>query len=172
MGNQEGLFGTSPWKMVIEPINRAQIALLKNSVYPVGGFGCEEGNATGFSGPPTLTTLIKRSCALTLLVLVLLSTIVIALGGVSISLGLGIRHPVRGAVALTIGGLVVLAGMTLMYKALQHKKLAGRADSVIVNAEHYFNYRNRHLVRQPTNIRIKGSGGPIKPGQKPVVKGP
>ena len=109
---------------------------------------------------------------MTLLVLVLLSTIVIALGGVSISLGLGIRHPVRGAVALTIGGLVVLAGMTLMYKALQHKKLAGRADSVIVNAEHYLNYRNRHLVRQPTNIRIKGSGGPIKPGQKPVVKGP
>ncbi|MCL4486393.1 MAG: hypothetical protein M1537_08755 [Nitrospirae bacterium] len=109
---------------------------------------------------------------MTLLVLVLLSTIVIALGGVSISLGLGIRHPVRGAVALTIGGLVVLAGMTLMYKSFQHKTLASRADNVIVNAEHYFNYRNRHLVRQSANIRIKSSRGPVKPGQKPVVKGP
>ncbi len=106
---------------------------------------------------------------MTLLVLVLLSTIVIALGGVSISLGLGIRHPVRGAIALTIGGLVVLAGVTLLYKSLQHKKLAGRADDVIVNAEHYFNYRNRHLVRQSPNIRIKGAGSPVKPGQNPAA---
>ena len=108
---------------------------------------------------------------MTLLVLVLLSSIVIALGGVSISLGLGIRHPIRGAIALTIGGLIILSGMTLMYKSLQHKKLASRADSAIVNAEHFLQYRNRHLVRQPSNIRIKGAGGPVKSGQKPVVQG-
>lgn len=108
---------------------------------------------------------------MTLLVLVLLATIVIALGGVSVSLGLGIRHPLRGAVALTIGGLVVLAGMTLMYKVFQHKRLAARADNVIINAEHYLNYKNRHLVGPAPNIRIKGSGGPSKPGQKPFVKG-
>ncbi len=108
---------------------------------------------------------------MTLLILVLLATIVIALGGVSISLGLGIRHPVRGAVALTIGGLVVLAGMTLMYKSLQHKMLASRADSVIVNALHYLNYRNRHLAGSPPNVRVKSAGGPVKPGQKPPVKG-
>lgn len=107
---------------------------------------------------------------MTLLILVLLSTIVIGLGGVSISLGLGIRHPIRGAIALTIGGLVALAGTTLMYKSLQHKKLASRADNVIVNAEHYLNFRNRHLAGSPANIRVKNSGGPVKPGQKPVVK--
>jgi len=107
---------------------------------------------------------------LALLILVLLSTIVIALGGVSISLGLGIRHPVRGAVALTIGGLVILAGMTLLYKSLQHKKLASRADSVIVNAEHFLRYRNTHLVgHAATNIRIKGAGGPVEPGKKTPV---
>lgn len=108
---------------------------------------------------------------MTLLILVLLATIVIALGGVCLSLGLGIRHPIRGAVALTIGGLVVLAGMTLMYKVLQHKKLASRADDVIVNAERYFSYRNRHLVGPAPNIRVKGPGSPVKQGQKPVVKG-
>ncbi len=95
----------------------------------------------------------------------------IALGGVSISLGLGIRHPIRGAVALTIGVLVVLAGMTLMYKSLQHKTLASRADNVIINAEHFLTFRNRHLSTRPANIRVKGSGGPVKPSQKPVVQG-
>ena len=105
-----------------------------------------------------------------LLILVLLSTIVIALGGVSISLGLGIRHPVRGSVALTIGGLVVLAGMTLLYKSLQHKTLAARADSVIVNAEHFLRYRNEHLVGHPSpNIRIKGAGRPVEPSKKSSV---
>lgn len=108
---------------------------------------------------------------MTLLILVLLATIVIALGGISISLGLGIRHPVRGAVALTIGGMIVLAGMTLMYKVLQHKRLASRTDDVIVNAEHYFTYRNHHLVGSAPNVRIKSSGGPVKPSQKTGVKG-
>lgn len=105
-----------------------------------------------------------------LLILILLSTIVIALGGVSISLGLGIRHPVRGAVALTIGGLVILAGMTLLYKSLQHRKLASRADNVIVNAEHFLRYRNTHLVGHPSpNIRVKSAGGPVEPGKNPAV---
>ncbi len=121
--------------------------------------------------PPRRHDVQQRRHALTLLILVLLATIVIALGGVSISLGLGIRHPIRGAVALTIGGLVVLAGMTLMYKSLQHKTLATRADNVIVNAEHYFNYRNRHLAKSAPDIRVKGAGGPGKPGQKAPVKG-
>lgn len=147
---------------------RKHVALLKNSVYPKPCINPEGGMS---EDPPSQATPIKRSRPLTLLVLVLLSTIVIALGGVSLSLGLGIRHPVRGAIALTIGGLVVLAGVTLLYKSLQHKKLAGRADDVIVNAEHYFNYRNRHLVRQSPNIRIKGAGSPVKPSQKPVVVG-
>ncbi|MHB1563932.1 MAG: hypothetical protein ACYCXP_07545 [Leptospirillum sp.] len=103
---------------------------------------------------------------MTMLLFLSLSTLIIALGVVSLVIGLGIRHQIRSVVALTLGGAVMLAGLVLFYESMEHRKMESGADAFIANAGAYFNYRNTHLKTRPATPRMV-IPGKTNIGQKP-----
>ncbi len=104
---------------------------------------------------------------MTMLLFLSLSTIVIGLGVVAFVMGLAIRHQIRSVVALTVGGAVILAGLTLFYESMAHRKIAARTDAFIVNAGAYFNYRNTHHQSRSGSPK-KAVPGKTDIGQKPA----
>ena len=103
---------------------------------------------------------------MTMLVLSILCFLVIALGIVAIALGLGIRHPVRSAIALTMGGLVVLGGAMLFYESLEHRAQEARIDKTIESLATYVDLRAEWLKTHLHPVKKAGSRKP-ELGQSP-----
>ncbi len=82
---------------------------------------------------------------MTLLVLSVLCLMIIGLGVVALSLGLGIRHPVRSAVALTLGSLVVLGGSLMLYESLTHRSEESMVDRTVTSLYKYVDLRSQWL---------------------------
>lgn len=109
---------------------------------------------------------MNKGGKMTMLLFLSLSTLVIALGVISLVMGLGIRHQIRSVVALTLGGAVMLSGLVLFYESMEHRKMESRADAFIANAGAYFNYRNTHLKSRPATPKAI-IPGKTNIGQKP-----
>lgn len=114
---------------------------------------------------PGWMPLSKGGCPVTMLFLSILCFLVTALGIVSVVLGLGIRHPIRSAVALTLGAIVILAGATLFYEVLSHRSQEAQTDLLIKRVSDYVKLRSERL--KPHLHAVKKPGG----GQAGHIKG-
>ncbi len=103
---------------------------------------------------------------MTMLVLSILCLLVIGLGIVAIALGLGIRHPIRSAISLTLGGLVVLGGAMLFYESLEHRAQEARIDQTVESLSKYIDLRAKRLKAHLHPVKKSGSGKP-ELGQSP-----
>lgn len=92
-----------------------------------------------------------------MLVLSILCLLVIALGIVTLALGLGIRHPLRSAIALTLGGLVVLGGAMLFYESLGHRAQEARIDQTVESLSRYVDLRAEWLKTHLHPVKKAGS---------------
>lgn len=97
---------------------------------------------------------------MTMLFLTILCFLVTALGIVSVVLGLGIRHPIRSAVALTLGSIVILAGATLFYEVLAHRNLETQADLLVKRVSDYVKLRSERLKPHFHAVKKPGGGQP------------
>ncbi len=100
---------------------------------------------------------------MTFLVIAVLCMLIIGLGVVALSLGLGIRHPVRSAVALTLGSLVVLGGSLMFYEALSRRSEEAMVDRTVTSLYKYVDLRAEWLKTHLHPVKKTRSGKVVLP---------
>ncbi len=112
---------------------------------------------------------------MTFLVIAVLCMLIIGLGVVALSLGLGIRHPVRSAVALTLGSLVVLGGALMFYEALSRRSEEAMVDRTVNSLYKYVDLRAEWLKTHLHPVKKTRSGKVVLPSPltgKPEANSP
>lgn len=101
--------------------------------------------------------------SMTFLVIAVLCLLIVGLGVVALSLGLGIRHPVRSAVALTLGSLVILGGSLMFYEALSRRSEEAMVDRTVTSLYKYVDLRAKWLKAHLHPVKKTRSGEVILP---------
>lgn len=112
---------------------------------------------------------------MTFLVIAVLCLLIVGLGVVALSLGLGIRHPVRSAVALTLGSLVILGGSLMFYEALSRRSEEAMVDRTVTSLYKYVDLRAKWLKAHLHPVKKTRSGEvilPSPPTGKPEANSP